>query len=202
MLLASHRSRRLVFVGFFLLLALIATMLVLWPGAGDKAVGANGSIPVVQVTPEESHHRDRPTLAETETGDLVVVYEGHPHDREHGLFVKRSSDGGSTWSSPATFIGNDGNWPDLTIASGGTSTDHTAWLVYQRSGSHSNIYYRTADGEATSWSQEKLLSDEDFNLVRPAVVDTPSGRVIVAWEAHHPERRMIQYVYSDDYGMT
>ena len=75
--------------------------------------------------------------------------------------------------------------------------------MYNRWGERgSKIYYRTADENATSWSEERLLADADFNLVNPAVVGTPSGRVIAAWEAHTPERRIIRYSYTDDYGMT
>ena len=93
---ALHRSRRMIFLGIAGLMSLVAALLFLELGAGGGTVGAVPPVPVVQVTPEDSHHRDRPTLVETYTGDLVVVYEGHPHDREHGLFTKRSSDGGST----------------------------------------------------------------------------------------------------------
>ena len=76
-------------------------------------------------------------------------------------------------------------------------------LVYlHHQGESYNIYYRTSADDGASWSPEKTVQDDDFNLFDPAVVGTPSGRVIVAWRVDGPEGRRIQYSTTDDGGAT
>ena len=75
------------------LLAVVA--LAVWHGTGSPAE-AGVVDPVVQVTPEDSHFYDRPTLVETASGTLVVVYRGHVEGQDHGLYTKSSTDGGAT----------------------------------------------------------------------------------------------------------
>ena len=60
----------------------------------------------------------------------------------------------------------------------------------------------TSDDEGATWPEEQLLAGDPFNEIEPAVVGTPSGRVIVAWEAQTEEGRIIQYSTSDDGGAT
>ena len=139
----------LVFLAVLIIaLAIVAALVGAGLQGSGQTAGATSHTPVVQVTPEEAHWYNRPTLVETASRDLVTVYEGHIVDDEAGLWSKTSSDGGNAWSEPV-FI-EYAHHPNLAVSTGASSTGGKTWLVYARPESHWNIFYRTSDAGGAS----------------------------------------------------
>ena len=204
----THRLlTRGLLVGLVAALAVAAVFLYFRVGGSAPIAQAQGTVDIVQVTPEGEAHftpalvASRPPGTST-TWTLTTVYHSHPKpDRvDHGLAAKTSTDGGNTWSSPMMVATGDAFRPDLARAA-----DGTVWLVYQRRVEGEggwNIYAQTTTPDGMNWSGERLVRDAKLNLREPTVTVTNSGRVIVAWRSDFCCPGLVGYTYSDDGGVT
>ena len=198
-------SRRLVVLA--LLPGLIATI-SFWVTSNHGSAAVQGQLPqgiaqlpgdIVQVTSEDGR-ASRPALLETAGGRLIVFYHiDFNVDQEHGLFYRTSDDSGATWSAPSVLMVGSAFSPDLAQAA-----DGTLWLVYTRCcpDERFNVYYRTSADNGATWSEETLFTDEPENEFAPTIVQTVSGRLIVAYDACCSEPDRLWYRTSDDNGST
>ena len=188
-------------LGLVLVLAVAAGLVFVRTGGGTSAAQAQAPIDIVQVTPERGDH-PQPALVQSSmpgtstTSTLITVYHSDPREMEHGLYTKKSTDGGNTWSPPMAVALGPAYDPDLARAPNGT-----VWLVYIRwTETGANIYAQTTTPDGMNWSGEHLIADADPNLHEPTVTVTNTGRVIVASRWCCPWN--LDYTYSDDGGMT
>ena len=79
---------------------------------------------IVQVTPEEGNSHGPAVVYLAATGQVLTVYEYYPPEQPGGLFYKKSTDDGATWSAP-TLVTQDANsaaWP-------GPPTGRCGWSI-------------------------------------------------------------------------
>lgn len=136
-----------------------------------------------------------------------------------GIYLSRSSDKGKTWTvtqvrPPSYETGSAFVIPYVEWTSEGGS-DGTLHLVYGGTdkpevASYGNIFYtRSGDGGKT-WTEPKLLPDEDPELLNgkyiPNISVAPNGRIDVVWwdTRDDPGIRAndVYYTYSTDNGQT
>jgi hypothetical protein len=113
-------------------------------------------------------------LGATGSSNLVLVYNGAVLPKQpQRVFVRRSTDGGVTWSSRAELSGAPGSangaFPAVVGVDGG---DFRVWYMDDRNGPNAwNVWYRRSEDGGRTWLPETRLS----NAASGAPYKTPAG---------------------------
>ncbi len=133
-----------------------------------------------------------------------------------GHFLSKSTDRGRTWQTTqvAPFDRKNGLASRLAWSSKGGDEGTLHW-VHQRAedpdlASYSNVYYRQSTDGGKTWSEPRVLPDEDPKNLNgkyiPNISIAPNGRVDVSWwdTRDDPGIRSndVYYTYSEDNGKT
>ncbi len=174
------------------------------------------------VAGEGGYHTYRiPALLTTQQGSLLAFCEGRRNDaRDHGdidLLVKRSTDGGETWSAHQV-IHEEGGDDEITIGNPSPVVDQssgTIWMPFCRNNKEVLLTKSTDDG--LTWSEPVNISQD---VVKPGWVwvATGPGTSIQLERGPHKGRLVIptdhgvmvgeqrimhsHVFYSDDHGET
>lgn len=117
-----------------------------------------------------------PVLYQIPNGDLLLFYKIGPKPSEWWGMLKRSSDGGKTWSAaeklPEGYIGPVKNKPvllsngDLVCAS---STEGNGW----------NIHFEITSDFGKNWRKVGPIArgEEDLNAIQPSILDHGEGKL-------------------------
>lgn len=147
---------------------------------------------IVQVSPQTTEFYYYPKLLTMAEGRLMMFSTPCCWD----IYAQASSDGGLTWSEPGLIV-LDGERPDAIQDLNGI-----IWLVYHRwtgSPNFYDIFLRTSDDGGATWSEEQPLAAGPEHEHEASVVQTPTGRLIVAYTLGFNH---IVYRTSDDGGAT
>jgi alpha-L-fucosidase len=117
-----------------------------------------------------------PVLFQTRAGLLFLFYKVGPNPRAWWGEVKRSTDGGTTWSAaerlPEGFLGPVKNKPiqlpggDLLCPSSTESVDEKVWA----------IHLERCDADGRNW--RKIPIDRGtFGVIQPSILTYPDGRM-------------------------
>ena len=109
----------------------------------------------------EDFYGPQAAMAGDSDGDLVISYNGANRRNGHQrLYVRRSSDGGISWSA-RTRISPRGANAAFPAAVGGRTGDFRVWYMDDRKGSDDrwNVWYRQSDDGGMSWSRSLRISD-------------------------------------------
>lgn len=129
------------------------------------------SIPLV--VGEDAGDPEGAVFAENKQGDLLLIYHGKLYG--NGLYVKKSQDGGDTWSSPDPIFLTNVTAPlirDIHVIKGSNGWLNLVWDVINTGGQGRGIYYaRTQNGE--EWSEPVLLAsaEEGYGTQTPAIIE-------------------------------
>lgn len=111
----------------------------------------------------EGYHTFRiPVLLLTRSGKLLAICEGRKTSRaDHGdvdLVLKRSSDGGRTWS-PLELVYEEGGDEKITIGNPCPVVDQETgviWLPFTRD--NDDVFITSSDDDGKTWSKPKLIT--------------------------------------------
>lgn len=112
------------------------------------------------------------------SGGVAVAYRDIVGG-EYGSYVRRSTDGGTTWTSPTQLnvSGTMSSRPQLAAA--GNTLDAVFWQSTDDAAT-SRIIYRTSANGGTTWSSPITLSPSGTQAGSPSVARVGS-QVVVAW---------------------
>ncbi len=139
-----------------------------------------------------------PVLFQPSEGPLLLFYKAGPSPREWWGMVKRSTDGGRSWSSgqrlPEGMLGPIRAKP-LELDDGtllfGSSTEHDGWRVH----------FERADAELTGWQRTEDLSwePEPVEAIQPTFLRYADGRIQALCRSQNG--RIVES-WSEDEGLT
>lgn len=166
----------------------------------------------------DGYHTYRiPALIAAGNGDLLAFCEGRRNSsRDHGdvdLMLKRSTDGGQTWSAQKVVYGEAG---DITIGNPCPVLDErtgTLWLLFCRDNDHVLVTYSVDHG--ATWSSPYDITDTakrpewSWYATGPGVGiqlqhGTRAGRLVIPCDHRAPESSEwgSHVIFSDNHGAT
>jgi len=130
-----------------------------------------------------------PAIAIDSSGFLHTVW----YDKfgNSGIYYKRSTDGGDSWSPSKrlTWTLNDSSDPDIAVDSSGGV--HVVWYDY--SPGNPEIYYRGSTNGGTSWLPSQRLTWTTATSELPAIAVDGVDRIHVVWDDWTPGNTDIYY---------
>ena len=129
-----------------------------------------------------------PAIATDSSRNIHVVW----HDSTPGnweIYYKRSTDGGSTWSTQR-LTWNSGYSEYPAIATDSSGNIHVVWCD-STTGNYEIYYKRSTDGGST-WTTKRLTWNTGDSRV-PAIATDSSGNIHVVWHDYTPGNGEIYY---------
>lgn len=128
-----------------------------------------------------AHHPNvpcwNPVLHKATAGELLLFYKAGPSPQTWSGYLKRSRDGGTTWSDaeplPAGILGPIKNkpieLPDGRLVCGSSVESHRAWACW----------IEISPDAGRTWSKHGPISvaGETFGIIQPTVFETACGRL-------------------------
>jgi hypothetical protein len=123
-------------------------------------------------------------------GYLHLVWsEETPEDYE--IYYKRSTDGGTSWSSNRRLTWSSGNSLNPNIAVDSSGGVHVVWSDYAPG--NYEIYYRRSTDGGFSWLPSQRLTWTPAASELPAISVDGVDRIHVVWDDYTPGNRDIYY---------
>lgn len=138
-----------------------------------------------------------PAIAADSAGNINVVCDNFSQGK-YDVFFIRSTDGGSSWSSPANISNNneDSELPDIAVDQAGNID--VFWenhILLQ-----SEIYFKRSTDGGTTWSRAVNVSGNSGYSAQPDTVVDEAGSIDVAWHDDTPGNAEIFFSRSTDNG--
>jgi hypothetical protein len=130
-------------------------------------------------------------------GVWIVSWSTIPYSisstNDANIFIRRSTDGGATWSAPSSFhaFGDDDvAWDNMPHVAGDEAGNWVlAWsssLVY--GSEQSDIFFARSSDHAATWSApEKLDTDSEHAALRVHLAAGSPGTFVAVWDHHSPD---------------
>jgi len=120
----------------------------------------------------------RPMMIRDSTGNLHLVW--HQPDIPNGeIYYKKSTNSGSTWTSPTRLTWNAGSSWLPAIAVSLTGTLHVVWE--DDVSGNKEIYHKKSIDNGSTWTNPLRLTWTSGETISPAVTVDGSGMVLVFW---------------------
>jgi len=122
-------------------------------------------------------HNGSLDLAAGPAGELYATWTEY----QGPLRVRRSSDGGRTWSEPVLVAGGEGERPARgpSIAVGPAGRAHLAWTVGEDP--RADIHYATSSDGGESFTAPRAVAPADAHADAPKLAVHEDGRVLLTW---------------------
>jgi len=111
--------------------------------------------------------------------DGVAVAYRHIVGGEYGSYIRRSTDGGTTWTSP-TQLNSPGTFSTRPALAAAGNTLHAVFVQSNDGQATSRVIFRTSANGGTTWSSPVALSPAGTQAGFPSVARAGS-KVVVAW---------------------
>lgn len=123
-----------------------------------------------------------PAIAVDSNNHIHVVYEDNStEDAVREIFYKKSTNGGSTWTTKRLTHSSIHNWfPDITIDK--NDNIHIVWMrgALMLGGTPNEVYYtKSTDGGAT-WTTRKLTNNPGYSKY-PVIATDSSPKAHIVW---------------------
>ena len=143
-----------------------------------------------------------PVLFQPSRGPLLLFYRVGPNPRAWWSLLRRSTDGGRTWTEPVRLP--DGvlgpirakpvELPEGTLVAG-SSTEHAGWVVHMERATLGGDL-----GSAASWSKTGPLNDPArFGAIQPTILVHTGSRLQVLCRSR---QRVVTEAWSEDGGRS
>jgi len=138
----------------------------------------NSWVPFINLTNDPTQNEQNPYIYQTLNGDIWCVFENWT-DRE--VYYKKSSNGGTTWSSSIKFTSSskDDSCPTITQHSNGDifvfwSNGNDIWEDY-------DLYYKRSQNNGLSWSSSIRLTLDSKGSMHPSVIQSKNNKLNLVW---------------------
>jgi hypothetical protein len=138
-----------------------------------------------------------PAIAAGSGNSLHVVWHDDTPGEEE-IYYKRSSDGGTTWSSAFRITWTSVGSYDTNIAADSKSTIYVVWE--NMTPGSSEVYYKTSTDGGSTWSVAKRLTWTSGSSAHPAIVIDATDVVHVVWQDNTPGNYELYHKKSTDGG--
>ena len=146
-----------------------------------------------------SQNSKRPMMIRDSTGNLHLVW--HQPDIPIGeIYYKKSTNSGSTWTSPTRLTWNAGSSWLPAIAVSLTGTLHVVWE--DDVSGNKEIYHKKSIDNGSTWTNPLRLTWTSGETISPAVTVDGSGMVLVFWSDNSSGHYEIFVKRSIDSGST
>lgn len=134
------------------------------------------------------------------SGGAIYVVWSDSSSGNGDIYLKKSTDGGNTWSALNRLTWNNGDSrnPKVKVDSGGTL--HVAWQ--DKTPGNFEIFYRRSTNGGTNWSALNRLTYTSGNSYHPSLSAGGDGRVHMLWDDVTPGNAEIYYKNSSDNGVS
>jgi BNR repeat-containing family member len=140
-----------------------------------------------------------PALAVDSTGGVHVVwYDYSPGNAE--IYYKRSTDGGTTWSTSQRLSVTSCPSYDPDIAIDSTGVIHVVW--HENDTVANDIYYKKSTDGGLAWTVKKRLTWTSGNSWSPALAIDSLNTVHIVWHDFTPGNWEVFYKNGADGGTT
>jgi hypothetical protein len=155
---------------------------VSWDGEATLTRGSNYRAQVVRTGPSHA----------------VAIWVASGASRE--VIMRRTADGGETWTTPVSLASNTGLYPSLSASGARVDVAYVGFTTCPGGGDASRAFYRRSlDGGAT-WQPPRALSSACSRVEDLDVARHPSGQVTVVWTHTYSGRILART--STDGGLT
>jgi BNR repeat-like domain len=140
-----------------------------------------------------------PAIAVDSSGRLHVVWGDYaPGNAE--IYYKKSTDGGTTWTSAQRLTWNAGTSRDPAIAVNSSGHLYVVWQDYTPG--NAEIYYKKSTDGGATWTSAQRLTWDAGDCWFPDIAVASSGHLHVVWEDWTPAPPEIYYKKSVNGGTT
>ncbi len=140
-----------------------------------------------------------PALVIDSSDDLHIAWEdwtpGNPE-----IYYKRSTDGGTTWTSGTEITWTSKNSWGPAMAVDSSDNLHAVWE--DNTPSNFDIYYKKSPDAGATWMEDKRLSWNSGWSANPAVSADSASNVHIVWQDDTPGNNEVYYKKSTDGGVA
>jgi len=126
-----------------------------------------------------SSHSGWAAIAADASGHIHVIWNSDLSGN-YEIYVKKSTNGGISWSGAKRLTWNTGESRQPAIASDSSSNIHAVW--YDWTPGNMEVYYKRSTNGGVSWSGTKRLTWNTSGSWRQAVVIDQSNHIHVVWQ--------------------
>ena len=135
-------------------------------------------------------HSYYPAAAVNSSNGVYIVWEENIVDNAE-VYLRRSPDGGATWSAIMNLSANAGASMQPAIAVGSNGSVHVAWE--DTAPGDKEIYYRRSTDYGDTWDPAKRISLTGGSSEDPSMAVDSQGTVHVVWHDTRPGDAEIYY---------
>jgi hypothetical protein len=128
----------------------------------------------------------KPDLTVDSTSNNVYLGYTVPYNEGRGVYLLRSTDGGTTWLTPTlVFDAAAEQWPGVDktqlVYDSASQVLHAAWLraALPGTGESQAVYYARSADQGRTWSAPQAIAEGQVDWPRLAIINT--GQVYLAW---------------------
>lgn len=140
-----------------------------------------------------------PVIAIDSSDNIYLLWSDDSKDSNYEIYLKKSTNGGATWSSFKRLTWNSGASRYPAIAIDSSNKIHVAWQ--DSVSGPSEIFYKQSTNGGTTWTTKRLTYNSGFSSL-PAIAVDSSDNIQIAWEDSTPGNSEIFLKRSTDGGVS
>jgi len=151
----------------------------------------------ILVSDNAGTHNKMPDITVTDDGTIHVVWVNN--DNNANIYYAKSTDHGSTFSTPVQVNTFDGHVSDILysgpkIASVG-NTVHIIWADKRNGYDETNIYYSRSLNGGDTWSEDEAIGDNATFNIYCEIVSADNGNIHVVYYKYNRRFLNFEHIY-------
>jgi hypothetical protein len=118
-----------------------------------------------------------PVLVAGPENALYLAWGAETHAGAKGIYFRKSTDGGASWSPPKPVGTGPASYPGMALASDGRI--HLVWSL--KGPSYYDLVYRNSRDGGATWSAPKVLFRKSLTGRGASIAVEAQGRIHIAW---------------------